>query len=495
MAQGKGRKGRADMAGRREGRIGFGRSLSAKLLVFTALFVFFGVILVFLPTLSSFRLTWLKDRVAMAEVATLAVSAAPGNRVSERLRDELLTSAGVLVVVVRTPEARRLVLQSRRPPMAKARYDLRDISWWRALMDTFETLVSGGERAIVVIDRPPTINAEFIELAMDERPLYAALVSHALAILRYALVLALLAGVVLYAALHALFIRPVRRLEQAMARFGASPQDAPPLPLSGRRDEIGALERSFAAMQEQVRELLQEKSRLAALGAAVSRIAHELRNMLTAAHMISDRLTMVEDPLVQRFAPKLLQSVDRAISFCTATLKYGRLREPEPRRQRLALRDVVAEVFAGVPRGEGIAFINRVPADVLVDADPDQLFRALFNLVHNAARALAERPPGGEEPRIEIVAERLDDGVAITVSDNGPGLPRKVREHLFEPFVGTSSASGGAGLGLAITREIVQCHHGTIELVEKEGAGGTTFRLFIPDRVQMVRTGDARRRA
>ncbi len=476
-------------------RAGLCRSLSAKLLVLTALFVFLGVVIIFLPTLSSFRLTWLKDRVAMAEVATLAVSAAPDNMVSERLRDELLNSAGVLVVVVRTQQARRLVLQSRRPPMAKARYDLRDLSWWRALADTLDTLWSGGDRAIVVIDRPPTINAEFIELAMNERPLYAALVSHAATILKYAFALALFAGVVLYLVLHGLFIRPVRRLGQAMARFGQSPEDAPPLPDTGRQDEIGALERSFAAMQEQVRDLLREKSRLAALGAAVSRIAHELRNMLTAAHMISDRLTMVEDPLVQRFAPKLLQSVDRAITFCTATLKYGRLREPEPRRQRIPLRDVVAEVFAAVPRGEGIAFVNRVPGDVLVDADPDQLFRALFNLAHNAAKALAETPPGEEEPRIEIAAERRDDGVEITVSDNGPGLPAKVREHLFEPFVGASAASGGTGLGLAITREIVQRHNGVIELVEEACARGATFRLFIPDRVQMVRAGSALRRA
>ena len=463
---------------------GLCRSLSAKLLVFTALFVFLGVVAVFLPTLSSFRLTWLKDRVAMAEVATLAVSAAPGNRVSERLRDELLTSAGVLVVVVRTRDARRLVLQSRRPPMAQARYDLRGLSWWRALLDTLHTLAAGGQRAIVVIDRPPTIDAEFIELAMDERPLYAALIAQSVTILKYALILALAAGLLLYGVVHGLFIRPVRHLARAMARFGAAPEDAPPPPAPTRRDEIGDLERAFAAMQGQVRELLQEKSRLAALGAAVSRIAHELRNMLTAAHMLSDRLTMVEDPLVQRFAPKLLQSVDRAISFCTATLKYGRLREPEPRRSLLPLRDVVTEVFAAVPQRDGITFVNRVDGGLLVDADPDQLFRALFNLAHNAAKALAGAPPEEEEPRIEVRARRREGGVEIVISDNGPGLPRKVREHLFEPFVGASAATGGAGLGLAITREILRAHQGDIELMETPR--GTAFRLFVPDRLRAV---------
>jgi len=192
----------------------------------------------------------------------------------------------------------------------------------------------------------------------------------------------------------------------------------------------------------------------------------------------------VDDPLVQRFAPKLLRSVDRAISFCTATLKYGRLREPPPRRALVPLREVVTEVFAAVPRREGIVLVNRVAGDLLVDADPDQLFRALFNLAHNAAKALGEAPPADEEPRIEIAAARQQGGVEIIVSDNGPGLPRPVREHLFEPFIGASATSDGAGLGLAITREILRAHHGSIEL--QQAARGTTFRLFVPDRVHDV---------
>ncbi len=468
------------------------RSLSARLLLLTAAFVFFGVLVIFLPTLSGYRLTWLKDRVAAAEVATLALSATPRQQVSASLREELLMSAGVLVVVVRTQGARRLVLQSRRPSMAEARYDLRNIGWWRAMRDTLVTLLKGGERVIVVIDRPPTLKAEFIELAMHERPLYQALKQQAVSIMRYALLLALLAGIVLYAVLHWLFIRPVRRLAQALACFGEAPQQgAPQLPLGGRQDELGALEQAFLRMQGQIRELLEEKSRLAALGAAVSRIAHELRNMLTAAHMVSDRLSTADDPTVQRLSPKLLHSIERAISFCAATLKYGRLREPEPRRALLPLRPLVDDVFAALPDiGQPLQLRNEAPPELMVDADPDQLFRALFNLAHNAARALAG-DAGNGAPAITIHARGIDDGVEITVADNGPGLPEKVREHLFEPFVAASAAQGGTGLGLAITHEIIRRHDGDISLLPATGnagqGGGATFRLFIPARLRMVR--------
>ncbi len=473
-------------------RGGILRSLSARLLLLTAAFVFFGVMLIFLPTLSGYRLTWLKDRVAMAELATLAVSAAPDHMVSEPLREELLNSAGVLVVVVRTENARKLVLQSRRPAMAEARYDLRQLGWWRALRDTLSTLIAGGERVIVVIDRPPTIKAEFIELAMHERALYQALVTHAAGILRYALILALLAGIVIYLTLHWLLIRPVRRLGNAMSRFGAAPEQPVAPPLSGRRDEIGDLEQAFAAMQRQIRDLLEEKSRLAALGAAVSRISHELRNMLAGAHMISDRLAEADDPLVRCFAPKLLHSLQRAISFCSATLRYGRLREPSPHRAIIALHDVVDEVFASLPQRRGLRLDNRVPRALHVDADPDQLFRALFNLAHNAARALHATPPAAGAPAISISAREMDGGVEIIIADNGPGLPQKVREHLFEPFVAASAAHGGSGLGLAITHEIVHLHEGEIDLINPPPSGtGTAFRIFIPARLRMV--GDAAR--
>ncbi len=86
-------------------------------------------------------------------------------------------------------------------------------------------------------------------------------------------------------------------------------------------------------MQRDLAGMLQQKSRLAALGLAVSKINHDLRNLLSSAQLFSDRLASVADPHVQRFAPKLMRSLERAIAFCQSTLSYGRVQEPPPDRR------------------------------------------------------------------------------------------------------------------------------------------------------------------
>ena len=95
------------------------------------------------------------------------------------------------------------------------------------------------------------------------------------------------------------------------------------MPHTGRGDEIGVAERELASMQRQLSSLLAQKNRLAQLGMAVSKINHDLRNMLANAQLISDRLVAIPDPTVQRFVPKLIASLDRAIQFCNASLQFG----------------------------------------------------------------------------------------------------------------------------------------------------------------------------
>ncbi len=490
-------------------RVGLFHSLSFRLFLFTIAFVLLGMITVFLLTMASFRVNWLQDRLLLAEVAALAVIAAgPDERVERPMEQKVLRDAGVQVIAVREGRARRLVLQSEKPPMVQVRHDLRQLSIWRSVREVLATLWARGEREVLVVGRPRALEASFIELAMHERALYRALLEQAGVIGRYAALLALAGGLLLYVALHVLFVRPLRRLRGAVRAFGDDPERIPVDIVSGRRDEIGALEVALSSMQAQVRESLQEKSRLAALGMAVSRIAHELRNMLTAAQMISDRLSELDDPTARRLAPKLVHSIDRAVSFCTATLKYGRLREPRPARRAFRLWRLVEDVFAALPKGERIRLVNRVPEDLVMDADPDQLFRALFNLAHNAARVLGAQDAVcmGREPCIVIAATKHGDGVEIRVSDDGPGLPEAVKERLFEPFAHGAAAGGGAGLGLAITKELVEGHGGTIDYLEGESfpvgeevgsdgkpandtifTTGATFRIFIPGRLREVK--------
>ena len=153
-------------------------------------------------------------------------------------------------------------------------------------------------------------------------------------------------------------------------------------------------------MQIELASLLNQKSHLAALGLAVSKVSHDLRNMLSSAHLISDRLSMVNDPTVQKFAPKLIASLDRAISLCVQTLKYGRAEEALPRRDKFLLRLLVDEVIESiaVEASSRIVLYNNVPQNLSADADRDQLFRILTNLVRNAAQAL--ETPRERRPRL-----------------------------------------------------------------------------------------------
>src|SRR5262249_22710226 len=250
-----------------------------------------------------------------------------------------------------------------------------------------------------------------------------------------------------YFALNNLFVAPMMRLTRNILSFSQHPEDASRIIVpSQRKDEIGIAERGLAHMQGELVHTLQQKSRLAALGLAVSKISHDLRNMLANAQLISDRLGSLTDPTVQRFAPKLIASLDRAISLCESTLRFGRAEEAPPRRERTALRALVTDVGdgLGLPREDDIAWSGEVEEQLLVDADRDQLYRVLSNLCRNALQAIEQQESA--KGRIRVTAERNGSRVTIDVHDNGPGVPAKARAHLFQAFQG-SARKGGTGLG------------------------------------------------
>jgi signal transduction histidine kinase len=308
--------------------------------------------------------------------------------------------------------------------------------------------------------------------------------------------IAALTAALVYLALHYLFVRPMRRLTASLVGFHENPESSARIILPSQRgDEIGVAERELSDMQRDLVSMLHQKSRLAALGLAVSKINHDLRNLLASSQLLSDQLASVPDPRVQRFAPKLMRSLERAIAFCQSTLSYGRAQEAAPDRRMFLVEPVVAEVreSAGLASDASVAWINAIERGLTIDADPDQLFRVLLNLVRNAAQALESRPKGDAAAlQIRMTGRREGSVAIIEVSDTGPGVPAKAREHLFEAFQ-TSGRPGGSGLGLAIAAELVRAHGGEIHLVE--GTIGATFRVSIPDRpveLQSVRNERAR---
>jgi signal transduction histidine kinase len=284
-------------------------------------------------------------------------------------------------------------------------------------------------------------------------------------------------------------VRPMRRLTANLVGFHENPESAARIIVPSQRgDEIGVAERELSDMQRDLVSMLNQKSRLAALGLAVSKINHDLRNMLASSQLLSDQLASVPDPRVQRFAPKLMRSLERAIDFAQSTLSYGRAQEAAPDRRMVPVEPVVTEVreSAGLATDASITWVAAIERGLSIDADPDQLFRVLLNLVRNAAQALESQPQGHiGAMQIRITGRREGSVAILEISDTGPGVPAKTREHLFEAFQ-TSGRPGGSGLGLAIAAELIRAHGGDIHLVE--GTIGATFRISIPDRPVELQT-------
>ena len=465
--------------------------LSAKLLLLTVLFVMLAEVFVFVPSVSNFRRQWLMERLAAAQIASLAAEAAPGGQLPTMLRDELLKQAKVKAIAVKRAESRVLIIEMDMPADIDASYDLRHASWLALIADALMVYVAPDDRVIRVIGEPGFHDGEFIEVVMGEGPLKTAMIRYGLDILGLSILISIITASFVYLSLDALLVKPMTKLTWNIVRFSERPEDPTRIIYpSKRRDEIGTAERELSAMQTELADMLSQKTRLAALGLAVSKISHDLRNMLSSAQLLSDRLITVKDPTVQRLVPKLIASLDRAIRLCARTLDFGQAQEVPPRRMRFALAPLVNEVgdALGLPRPKLIAWKLDIEEALEVDADRDQLFRVLANLCRNAVQAL--ECEGGSAGEIVVAARREGAITIIEVADTGPGVPDRARAHLFKAFQSVAR-KGGTGLGLAIAAELVQAHGGEVDLVGNDG--GATFRVTIPDAV--VELEHVRRRA
>jgi signal transduction histidine kinase len=360
--------------------------------------------------------------------------------------------------------------------------DLRQPPWYGRIRGALRTLLVPMPPAtrIIAPGPPGDSGIEWIELLVDERPLRKAMVAFSRTFLLVSLAVSAAMSALLYLALHVLVVRPVQRLAANITGFASDPEDASRIiQVSGRTDEIGAAEYALARMETALAAELRQKRRLADLGLAVSKINHELRNMLTTAQLLGDRLQTSEDPAVQRIAPRLVRTLSLAIEYCAATLSYGRASERPPERRMVDLKPIVAEQLdlTKLADGHPVTALDEVPPGLVINADPDQIGRVLLNLVRNAVEALtrAKTP----DACVVIRATRIRDQVQITVADNGPGVPQRARERLFSAFQ-ASERSGGTGLGLPIADELVRAHGGSITL--EETSVGATFRVTIPDR-------------
>lgn len=466
--------------------------LSAKLLGLTLVFILVAEVLVYVPSIANRRMNWLRDRLAAAHTAALVFDAAPSGMVPEDVAQQVLKSIGARAVALKMGQQRRLLAMSDMPVAPEDVVDIRNETPWQSVMNTFGVMAETGNGVMRVVGPGPA-GAEYLEVILDEKPLCDALYRFSVTVLFVSLLMIALIGPLIYLSLHFLFVRPMRRITENLVAFHRNPESSSQIIVpSNRHDEIGMAERELSSMQRDLVSMLHQKNRLAALGLAVSKINHDLRNLLASAQLISDQLSTVPDPRVQRFAPKLMHTLERAIAFCQSTLSYGRAQEPAPDRRAIPLEPIVMEVrdSLGLSQESKVMWIAAIDRALHVDADPDQLFRVLLNIARNALQALEASVADGGSAHIRIAGRREGAVTVIEISDTGPGVPAKAREHLFEAFHGSARA-GGTGLGLAIAAELVRAHGGEIVLVE--GTIGATFRIAIPD--QPVELSARRERA
>jgi signal transduction histidine kinase len=217
------------------------------------------------------------------------------------------------------------------------------------------------------------------------------------------------------------------------------------------------------------------KEKLTLIGEMANTMIHDFRGPFATIKLTTELLAKRNRAAEnQELCAMILRQLDRLSGMVEEVLEFAR------GETKLRVRSVsLASVFAQLEEGNlgalaraGVKLRLR-PARVTLPLDPERFLRVLQNLVTNAREALSRRRGG----RIRVSARRERSQCVITVSDNGPGIPKEIRPLLFEPFV-SHGKSGGTGLGLAIARTVVEAHRGAIAC--RTSKAGTTFTIQLP---------------
>ncbi|WP_197916613.1 sensor histidine kinase [Thiosulfatihalobacter marinus] len=452
-------------------------SLSGRFLILTVIFVMLAEVLIFVPSVARYREDYLLSRLERAQIASLALLA--DDMIDAALETELLQNAEVFNVVLLRDEMRQLMLSSPIPSPIHATYDMRNAGAMQLIRDAMMQLFDRRDRVIRVIGAPVREAGLLIEVTMNTAGLRESMLDYGIRILILSAVISVFTAFLLFLAVRAILVRPIKGVVGYMKSYAAAPEDARRIihPTAGVR-ELREAEEALQSMQTELTAALRQKERLAQLGGAVAKVSHDLRNILTSAQLFTDRIEASEDPLVRRLAPKLVNSITRAVHLCESTLAFGKAEEPAPRLTRLPLADIVSDVIESERLAVGeydLSFAEDVPVGLMVRADPEQLYRVLTNLVRNARQAIVSSGVPGE---ISVTGRENEAAWFIEVRDTGPGLPPRAQEYLFRPFQG-GARKGGSGLGLAISAEVVRGHGGTLTL-KSTGPQGTRFEICLP---------------
>lgn len=467
--------------------------LSPRLLLLTLICVMVCEIFIFAPSIARFRYNYLLDKIGGAHLTVMAARSVkdfhqndmPQNRITNVeviLSSLMMNTIGVLHVHIEqnTQEVLANNGQMGNPAYTstQATYDLTDAALWHLIPDALDTLISDQDQQIRVIAPSPHDPLTKVTIILDEYPMIVEMREYGWRILLLSLVIACITALLVFLTLQKFMVIPIKKLSAAMICFRQGPENPHNcLSPSQRQDEIGIAENEFSQLQQEIQSLLGERARLAALGSAVTKIHHDLRNILSIAILSSDPLTLHSDPKVQKFADSLIHSLERATSLCSQTMKYAQHGKPESHLAAYSLADILDKTGIDLnpngaeeqcPRPD---WQNKVSPDLQVWVDQEHLMRILDNLGRNAYQAGATD--------ITLTADiKGSDQIQLYFQDNGPGLPPRAQENLFKPFAG-SAKSGGTGLGLPTALELARLMEGDLCL-DYTNETGSGFIITLP---------------
>ena len=460
------------------------RRLSGKLLLMTIGFVMLAELVIFIPSAATFRQNWLTERAQQAALLAQALTGVPNYEASEILTQQFMRDTDVIMMSAKRNGMSEFMLGQPPNKSVTLMVDLREERQLPRFRDAFHAFFGAADGCLRILYPSPVKGQDALELLIHEDKLQDAMRVHFKNIFWLSLIIALITGTLIYLAMLVLIIRPIEKLAKGLAAFRENPEKRRVnMEPTKRKDEIGQLEREFHDMKQSVRASFKQRERLATLGLAVAKINHDLRNVLTSASLVSDRLASDQDERVSKMGSRLTRAIDRGVKLTGEVLNYSQSGSEgpalEPVRISLLLGEAAGDTLGNFGAGpRKINFINNVTTDVTVMADPDHSYRIFQNLFRNAAQAMAGIREDNAQRDLTVEATPSGDSITIRVIDTGPGMPDKARDNLFKAFAG-STGHGNTGLGLTISKELAQDQNGDL-ILESSNATGTVFNVTIP---------------
>jgi len=458
--------------------------LSGKILLMTIGFVLLAELVIFIPSAAMYRQDWLQKRTQQAGILSQALTGVQNFDGGKELSELFMRETDVIMMSARRDGMNELVLGA--PPISD-RWEVVDLRQSRRLprfRDAFRSFFGPSDGFLRVLANSPVEGQDTLELVLPRGKLQWVMWDYFERILLLSLVIAIITGTLIYLAMLVLIIRPIEKLAQNVTAFRDNPQSQTrSTKASKRKDEIGQLERAFFDMKQSVRSSFKQRERLATLGMAMAKINHDLRNVLTSAQLVSDRLVMDKDERVAKMGGRLTRAIDRGVNLTAEVLNFSQAKEDPPELQPVRISLQLGEAAADTLESFGaslrrISFKNKVPSDLTVNADPDHTYRIFHNLFRNAAQAMSGLRDDNAKRELSVEAETLDGRTKILIRDTGAGLPKKAHENLFKAFTSSSGRNGSTGLGLTISKELAQAQGGELTL-ESTSDEGTVFAVTL----------------